>query len=354
MKDAIRGCLIGGAVGDALGYAVEFVGEPYIFSKYGKDGITAYDLDRKTGKAIISDDTQMTLFTAAGLINAVWHGAKENPCREVELAYRDWYETQRSGYKNAVARMQAGQLKTHTWLMDVPALWAARAPGNTCLAALSSLDPTDDYIAQHRNNSKGCGGVMRVAPVAFYDADIETVDMLAAQCAAITHGHMLGYQPAAVLAHVIHRIVFDEMSVRDSVIDARDTLSRVFNLSVERRKLAKLIDLAVELSENSEADLANIHKLGEGWVGEEALAIALYCCLRYENDFSKCIIAAVNHKGDSDSTGAIAGNILGAKLGYEAIGDEWKSDLELHDTILRIADELEQYCTGRRLLQLYT
>lgn len=67
-NDKIRGCLLSGAIGDALGYAVEFQRESQIFSRYGKDGITEYDLDKKTGKALISDDTQMTLFTATGIM----------------------------------------------------------------------------------------------------------------------------------------------------------------------------------------------------------------------------------------------------------------------------------------------
>lgn len=77
-------------------------------------------------------------------------------------------------------------------------------------------------------------------------------------------------------------------------------------------------------------------------MGEEALAIAVYCALRYENDFSAGIIAAVNHRGDSDSTGAITGNILGALLGYESMDEQWKNDLELTDVLLEMADDL--YC----------
>ena len=101
------------------------------------------------------------------------------------------------------------------------------------------------------------------------------------------------------------------------------------------------MDLAIELSENTDDDLTNIHRFGKGgWVGEEALAIALYCCLRYPDDFDKAITAAVNHRGDSDSTGAIAGNILGAKLGYSAIGEKWTKDLELRDVILEVAEDL--------------
>ena len=106
------------------------------------------------------------------------------------------------------------------------------------------------------------------------------------------------------------------------------------------------MDLAVELSENTAPDLENIHRLGEGWVAEETLGIALYCALKYADDFSAGVIAAVNHKGDSDSTGAVTGNILGALLGLDAIDQKWKKDLELYDVIVEMADDL---CFGCRM-----
>ena len=68
----------------------------------------------------------------------------------------------------------------------------------------------------------------------------------------------------------------------------------------------------------------------------------MYCALKYENDFGRGIIAAVNHKGDSDSTGAVAGNILGARVGLSRIPDKYVKDLELKDVILQVADDLWQ------------
>ena len=70
--DQFQGCLIGGAAGDALGYAVEFLSAASIFQKYGANGITEYELHR--GIAEISDDTQMTLFTATGLLVGTTRG----------------------------------------------------------------------------------------------------------------------------------------------------------------------------------------------------------------------------------------------------------------------------------------
>ena len=359
-RDAIRGCLVGGAVGDALGYAVEFLSENSIFIRYGEDGITEYDLDPKTGKAVISDDTQMTLFTANGLLfwetrwNMRGNGAK--PRNYVETAYLDWLTTQEIPFDTFSKFPRENYASGISWLLDVPELFKRRAPGNTCLAALEkarmSNCPEEDYIRHPRNKSKGCGGVMRVAPVALrlqpsMKLPIRRIDWEAAQIAAITHGHPLGYMPAAVFSHIVTRIVFpdgERMPLKEIVFEARDEARRLFERFDHVTDLAKLIDLAVELSENEEDDLSNIHRLGEGWVAEEALAIAIYCALKYQNDFSKGITASVNHKGDSDSTGAIAGNILGAWLGLDRIDEKWKKDLELYDVILEIADDLTYGC----------
>ena len=127
-------------------------------------------------------------------------------------------------------------------------------------------------------------------------------------------------------------------------MEAKETVNTIFGDDSEVITLSKIIDLAIELSENNGSDLDNIHRLGEGWVGEETLGIALYCSLRYQNEFSKGIIVAVNHNGDSDSTGAVTGSILGALLGYDAIADQWKQGLELSDVILEMADDLCHGC----------
>ena len=353
--DRIRGSLIGGAAGDALGYAVEFSGESSIFAKYGPGGIRAYDPDRISGKALISDDTQMTLFTANGILfgdtRAALRGIGGQPSMYMLHAYKDWLRTQEMTFEQA----QRERAHNHiiSWLSDVPELYNRRAPGSTCLSALAARreDTNIDYISHPLNPSKGCGGVMRVAPMGlkYYPfADIKTIDKEGAELAAITHGHSLGYMPAAVLTHIIHRCVYsgEPMTLAEIIEEARDTAAEVFTGDSHLNELTDRINLALELYQNSESDLDNIHQLGEGWVGDEALCIAIYCALRYQLDFSSGIIAAVNHKGDSDSTGAITGNILGAWLGFDAIDDCWKKDLELYDVILEMADDL---CSGCRI-----
>lgn len=345
--DRIRGCLVGGGAGDALGYAIEFWQESMIFSKYGLGGIEAYEADPATGLAQISDDTQMTLFTAIGLLHGDdcrKHNADAQlPRTYVLQAYGDWLTTQTRAYSPEAKE------NGWNWLMDIPALYSRRAPGNTCLGALTYMDeytvPDMDYVKMRINNSKGCGGVMRTAPVALLrgDGDLKEADMEAAQIAALTHGHPLGYMPSAVLNHILSRIVFgeEERPLKEIVIEARDTVCDLFAGEDHVGALRWIIDLAIELSENDDNDLDNIHRIGEGWVGEEALGIALYCSLRHEFEFSEGIIAAVNHKGDSDSTGAVTGNILGAINGYEAMEEKWKKNLECLDVLLKMADELD-------------
>ena len=265
-------------------------------------------------------------------------------------AYKDWLKTQKSSIQEVNQYERYTDMGGHSWLLDVPELYARRAPGNTCLSALNDGTEYDDYVKAKRNHSKGCGGVMRVAPLAvnYQLSDIKQLDLEGAQLAAITHGHSLGYMPAAVLVHVINRIVFPPegkaMSLKDIILEARDTIAEIFEGDLHLRELIEIIDLAIRLSENDAiGDLDNIHLLGEGWVAEETLGIALYCALRHQNDFSAGVIAAVNHNGDSDSTGAVTGNILGALLGYDTIADQWKQGLEISNVILEVADDL---CNG--------
>lgn len=354
--DAVRGCLIGGAAGDALGYAVEFWPESRIFPHFGEGGIRSYVTDPETGKALISDDTQMTLFTADGILVGETRGSLRGiagrPASYVALAYHDWPKTQNPSEWEKTERAADGS--RISWLLDVPELYSRRAPGNTCLSALADANRrnTDDYIANPVNDSKGCGGVMRVAPLALRyrpgndRAKLRDLDLEGAQIAAITRGHSLGYMPAAVVTHILCRILGPEekKDLKEIILNARDMAEEIFAGDSHLRELVRIIDLAVELSENEEEDLDNIHRIGEGWVAEETLGIALYCALRYRNDFSSGIIAAVNHNGDSDSTGAVTGNILGALLGFEAIESRWKENLELYDVILEMADDLCHGC----------
>ncbi len=347
--DKIRGSLIGGAAGDALGYPIEFMSREEIIENFGDEGICGYSLI--DGIARISDDTQMTLFTANGILNAEANlkgrGNSRSLIAYIAIAYLDWLTTQNELYSE-YSKRERRRTRPVSWLMEVPELFCCRAPGMTCLSALRALKVDkrirafDDLI----NNSKGCGGVMRVAPLALrYNPDskdaLRCLDRDGAMTAAITHGHPLGYIPAAVLTHIINTSVYSKhFDLAGAVREALVYAGVLFEKGSHLEYLTELLERAIELSQNDIKDAENIASLGGGWVAEEALAISVYCAMRYKDDFSKGIIAAVNHSGDSDSTGAITGNIIGAMVGFSSIEDKWKEKLELSEVILEIAEDL--------------
>lgn len=344
--DKYRGCLIGGAAGDALGYAVEFLEDTEIFQKYGVRGITEYDLVDDVAQ--ISDDTQMTLFTANGLLLGTTPGKTQETMESylscIARCYLDWLKTQTAeelGYEKPDC----------AWLGNVPAMNHSRAPGYTCIHSLISSMKESNWgsTAKPINDSKGCGGVMRVAPIGLYfegkGYSTSEIDRIGAEAAALTHGHELGYIPAAALVHIIHIAAHrPETTLLFAVEDSIRAISELFPNAESLNILLALMQRAIQLSKENLDDLDAIRELGEGWVAEETLAIAVYCALKYQDDFDKALIAAVNHSGDSDSTGAVTGNILGAYLGLNKIPQKYLDKLELRDVILEIADDLFHDC----------
>jgi len=329
-----KGCLAGGAIGDALGYPVEFMELDQMQEKYGGQGIARYEL--KDGKALISDDTQMTLFTANGLLYGFTRFMQTGSMKKSEYyiwkAYKDWYTA-----------MLKAQAKTwRSWLHEVPGMVAVRGPGHTCISALRGWDM--GRIDKPLNNSKGNGGVMRVAPIGLYFTDqskLEETCMLGAKVAAVTHGHPLGYITSAAMVYIINQLACSNCDIELAVTESITISEKLFpHKQEELETLRNLLKKALILSRYNIADIIAIEQLGKGAVAEEALAIAVYCSCKYQDDFAKAMIAAVNHSGDSDSTGSIAGSILGVYLGYDALPEFFKTDLECLDVILEIAEDL--------------
>ncbi len=324
-KDKVIGTLIGGAVGDALGYQIEF-----------KRGIKEKQVNKYfEDKGIISDDTQMTLFTANALIwretRLCRRGMAMSPTDAIYEAYLDWLDTQNN------TNLHRNQI---SWIKDIKELNVTRAPGNTCISALSK--GTKGTIKNPINDSKGCGGIMRIAPIGIYIDTALNAGEIAAETNALTHGHPLGIMSSYILAVMLHYIVKENLSIEISLNKAIKLCKKRFRFSYFKDKnyLFKLLNKAVKLSKQNVSDLEAITSLGEGWVAEETLAIAVYSCLKYSNSLEDAVVCAVNHDGDSDSTGAVAGNIIGASLGYSAIPKYYVDNLELKDVIVELATDL--------------
>lgn len=327
------GCLLGGAIGDALGAPVEFLSLNQILNRFGPDGILEY-VEFTDGKGRITDDTQMTIFTAEAVLRflnrsrqrGIW-GAYLQITYD---SYLRWLHTQ--GEK--LPQLPGGRPKLDGWIIRNRELFSRRAPGNTCLGALRS--GIQGTMERPINNSKGCGGIMRVAPVGLMRGfSPEEIFKIGAELAAITHGHPSGYLSAGAFAALL-AFLKEGYMLRKALLE---TL-KILESYTRHEETTQALKKAIDLSESVEPTFENINKLGEGWVGEEALAISVFCALHHKNDFKKAVNLAVTHNGDTDSTGAITGNIVGLYCGERKIPEDWIKNLEMNEFIKQIAIDI--------------
>jgi ADP-ribosylglycohydrolase len=337
--DRYIGCLMGGAVGDALGAPIEFQRLSSILQTFGPEGLRKY-VEYEDGTGSITDDTQMMLFTAEGLLRArhrlALRGTWEGYDHICYTAYQRWLYTQ----GETCLKSSTSAPKRDGWLVNLPQLHQRRAPGNTCLSALISGRP--GTIDNPINNSKGCGGVMRIAPVGLLlHSDATLAFRTGAELAAMTHGHPSGYLSSGVLAAIICRL-----NQGAGLMDAIEDSIHLLRSYKSHEETLGAITAAIGLSGKGNPSFESVETLGGGWVGEEALAIALYCALSHPNDFERAIILAINHSGDTDSTGAIAGNIVGMMLGEQAIPERWIARLRERDIVRQMAIDLHTEIRG--------
>lgn len=337
MRSRIRGCLLGGAIGDALGAPVEFITHASIKAHFGPEGITDFaPAYGRTGA--FTDDTQMTLFTAEGLLRAHVRSQLKGGCCipfVVSQSYLRWLLTQ-----DVVPKDKDIQVAKDGWLWSERTLHSRRAPGNTCISALAEMKSCTNRRAN--NDSKGAGAIMRVAPVALTaDSGNEPaaaeVFQLGKEVSWVTHGHPSGYLSAAAFAVIIHALLWG-LPLEIGIQRARKFLMREAGSD---ETLASM-RMALACAQKQMAPESAIPMIGEAWVGEEALGIAVFCTLmtRY---FSSGVKMAVNHDGDSDTTGLLVGQILGASLGVEAIPVHWLENLEARELITQMADDLSDF-----------
>jgi len=338
VQNLYRGCLLGGAVGDALGAPVEFMSLAQIELQFGLSGIQEYlPVYGKLGA--ITDDTQMTLFTAEGALRAWVREVARGICHPpsiIALAYQRWLHTQ-----DVVHPMHS--ICLDGWLIGHQELYSRRAPGMTCLSGLQAME---DSSSRAHNDSKGCGGVMRVAPIGMVFAtlcrqaptnhDNLLVDCfsLASEAAAVTHGHPTGQLAAGAIAVIIMLLLLGT-----SLPEALAAAQKLLATHPGQEETSAALLAAEKLAASTPGSVTALQTLGAGWVAEEALAIAVYSALSTQ-DFRSGVALAVNHGGDSDSTGSIAGQILGAAHGVAAIPPSWLEPLELRSVVEAVADDL--------------
>lgn len=299
----LHASLLAGAYGDSLGAEIEFLSLDAIRRKF-PEGIS--DLPPHQGlRGAVTDDTQMTLFTAEGLIRAHVRGSLKGICHPpsvVHHALLRWYCTQ--GGKPRVETDSIGLIADRRFR-------ARRAPG---LTFLSSLGEGGHFGALAKNDSKGRGTIMRVAPVALM-VPRDQVRCIAIETSALTHGHPTGQLAAAAWAEMAA-----DLATGAQLEESAATTAREYEHLENGHETARAIRNALDATRDGSAEI--VESLGGGWTAEEALSIALYACLAGKT-FDDALQIAVLHGGDSDSTGAIAGNMMGLIDPLAALTHRW-------------------------------
>lgn len=339
-EDRILGCLLGGAIGDALGAPVEFWSRAQIEAQCGAGGVREYlpvAFDGPPQKGLITDDTQMTLFTCEGLMRAHMRGMTRGMCHPagvVHYAYQRWLETQERDAPRRFAPDEYGG-DHRGWLVEETWLYSRRAPGKTCLTALEALRG-GGFESSADNDSKGCGGVMRSAPFGLYRELFDAVET-AVECAGITHGHRTGQLASGAFARMI-QVVFDGRSLESAVDAALEWLEDQGG----KDETVQALQAAMRAAQSGPPTWQTVESLGGGWIAEEALAIGVYCALVHQGaeELREALSLAVSHTGDSDSTGSICGNLLGTLHGVDALPQDLLAELEGRETIEQVGRDM--------------
>lgn len=305
VRDRIYGCIFGGAIGDAMGYPVEFSTLEAILGRFGPDGV-----QEPPEPALYTDDTQMTLRVAQGILSAVAEQEENRPEAVIPLSWARPLALDEHVAKQFIA-----------WRRDDP----SRAPGNSCLHGVQNLEKGVEYDRAGKPNSKGCGAVMRSAPYGILVPTLDEAADLAAHHALMTHQHPAAQASAAGLAAGIWYLIHGNPSPWASNL-ALEAIVGVAKRYDERT--ARMVKWAAALARDDRVDPVSVLKEWEGWTGDEALASSVYCWLKYNDDYAHGVRRAVTSPGDSDSLGAITGSLLGANWGVGDIPEEWLGRIE--------------------------
>ena len=304
--DKFLGCVYGLAIGDALGFPVEFIDLEQIKEKYGNEGIKDFDSFSKFPAGTYTDDTQMTLAVANGILISEDPYDLNDVMGNISQEFVKWYKNPENN----------------------------RAPGNTCMAGCRNLDKGVHWLASGLD-SKGCGAAMRSAPIGLFYEDLNKIIEVARAASMCTHSHPTGVASGIATACLTYFALNNN--------DPKNMFIEVCNTIVDYdsdREMAKKIFLVQKVKDLKPEEA--MPQLGEGWVGDEAVAIALYSFLKNPKDYEKTIITAANITGDSDSTACIAGAISGAYNGINAIPEKWIKKIENSDLLRKIAEDLYQ------------
>jgi len=213
-----------------------------------------------------------------------------------------------------------------------------RFPGITTVNALKKLEESRDWRTCGNAKSKGCGAVMRTAPIGyFYRKDPARLREAALAVARVTHSHPTS-DAATLAAACAVKLALEDAPPESwikSLLESTRGISKESDECLGRAAEAPLF-------KDDHKAIRFICKDNAGWTAEEVLGTALYCALRHPDDFRACLLLSVNTAGDSDSIGCVAGALMGARLGADRIPKEWVQGVERSADLEHLADRLVQ------------
>lgn len=339
----VRGCLLGMAVGDAMGYPVDKKSWTEITEDYGPNGILGYDL--VNGTADITSYTQLAAFACNGVLLCMTRRKPDQFSKYIILGLREWARSQQF-------RMVAD--RTYCWLAQEPRMRRRQCMDTRILDALAR----EQLGTPERPIFRSETPAMLSAAVAvglMYDPELMRPDMigqLAIEAVATTHGDPENFLSGAVLAYAIAGILQEpEKPLAEQFTDAVKTVHAQFGSRYSQTVMVKkAVEQALSYARDPEmSPLAAMSMLGCS-TAMECMAGAVYASVIHPANFDEGMIAAVNHSGRSAATGALVGAILGARLGDEALPEFYLESLEAEEILTELARDIAQ---GRQLLRVF-
>ncbi len=351
-RASYRGCLLGMAVGDAMGYTVDSRSWQEIREDYGPNGLMGYDL--VNGYADVTSYTQLAAFACNGLLLGLTRGQMKGTMapfvKYIGLSSREWAASQRPWGRPD---------KSFCWLLQQSELCRRHCMDTRMLDTLSRTraGTLEDPI----NNFPGPGGITTAVGVGlFFDPDRmdqQEIDLLGAEAVALTHGSPTAFLTGAVVAHIISRCLrHPEARLKAVVLEAVEAMKERFGHQYSQAfEIGTLVRHAITYAEAENLNPAEVMERLRCETAAQALAGAVYACLSSRGDFDSAMIVAVNHSGRSAAVGALVGAILGVRLGEGALPEFYIECLEPADTLRELADDLFHGCPmemGSRLFDL--
>lgn len=302
VRDKFRGCLVGLAVGDALGAPAEFLSAAEVAARYGR--LEDYLGDPYWPPGQHTDDTEMALCIARSLVEE-----RSVALADIAARFVHWMVTDGRGIGN----------QTRAVLTRVRA-------GEEPLAA--SLEVWE----QSGRQAAGNGGVMRCAPIGLFDwRDRESLIEHSRQTCRLTHPDPRCEWSCVAVNVAIAELLSESDSVAQAVADATTGHCPELKAAVAEARASRVETLQVD-----------------GWdQGYTIVTTRIALAALFGGDpLEEALVAVINRGGDADTNGAVAGALLGARDGYQAIPARWREGLRAHDQIVTLADRLWEVAAG--------